>query len=478
MSLRSALAVAPDWAEVSPGQSSGAPPNAAPYWDRTRETASPAVRDALILQRLRHMLTYVYDRPPFYRRLYDKHGLTRQSLAGLSSFDEFTQRIPIITKAMLLEAQRREPPLGDYLAVERNRIQRLQGTSGTTRQPTLLAFTAEDWRHVAEAQAMQMWGAGLRPSDIVQIAFPLGLYVGGWGLLSAAEYLGATVLPLAGASSRRQLAFMRQTRSTVLCATPSYALRLIEVARAAGFDPAQSSWRLIFLGGEPGAAIPAVRGRIESELGVRAVDFGNVAELHPCSNMECSEGCGMHVYQDVVYTEIVDPEQPSVRRPPDHTGALVYTHLWRQAQPMIRYFSGDLSVMTDAPCRCGRTYPRLPRGVIGRIDDQINLRGVKFFPSDVEHVVRAVPGAGTEFQMRRIDTGGAPELEVRVEAAAAVEPARYATLQTELVDALQDDLAVRLAVSVVPPQTLPRGAFKAQRLVRTSPPPVHRSAIR
>ncbi|MEL7371750.1 MAG: phenylacetate--CoA ligase family protein, partial [Myxococcota bacterium] len=392
--------------------------------------------------------------------------------------EEFTHRIPIVTKAMLLQAQSREPPLGDYLAVERSRIQRIQGTSGTTRQPTLLAFTAEDWQHVAQAQAMQMWAAGLRPSDTVQIAFPLGLYVGGWGLLSAAEYIGATVLPLAGASSRRQLAFMSQTRATVLCATPSYALRLIEVAQAAGFDPAQSTWRMVFLGGEPGGAIPAVRGRIEAGLGVRAVDFGNVAELHPCSNMECSEGAGMHVYQDVVYTEIVDPERPSVGRPYGQPGVLTYTHLWRQAQPMIRYFSGDLSVMTDEACTCGRTYPRLPRGVIGRMDDQINLRGVKFYPSDVEHVVRAVSGAGTEFQLRRIENNGVPEVEVRVEASTTVEPDRYAALQTELVDAFQDDLAVRLAVRVVPPQTLPRGAFKAQRIVRGVPPPVPRSEIR
>ena len=453
------------WADRPPGRLDEPPKPEAAMWDPARETASPEERDALILTRIRSMLTRAFDRTPFYRSLYEAHGLARSDLVGLSSLAEFTARVPIVTKTMLIEAQRRHPPFGDYLAVAKSEIQRIQGTSGTTRKPTLLALSKHDWAHVAEAQAMQMWGAGLRASDIVQVAFPLSLYVGGWGLLSAAEHIGAIVLPLAGESSRRQLALMQQTRATVLCATPSYALRLIDTALSDGMDPARSSWRLIFLGGEPGGAIPAVRTRIEEGLGVRAVDFGNVAELHPCSNMECTEGTGMHVYQDIVYTEIVEPHRPSAAVPLGQQGALVYTHLWRQAQPMIRYFCGDRSVMTDKPCACGRTYPRLPQGVIGRLDDQINLRGVKFYPSDVEHVVRSVHGAGTEFQMHRSASRGAPELEVCVEAARSLAPDGYPDLERRLATALRDDLAVRLGVRVVMPESLPRETFKAKRLV-------------
>ena len=455
----------PSWADARPGQLEVPPSLDSPMWHPARETADPAERAAVVLTRLRAMLTRVFDGTPFYRALYEAHGVQRSDLERLSSLEEFTARIPIVTKTMLLEAQRRHPPFGDYLAVPRSEIHRIQGTSGTTRKPTLLALSRKDWNHVAEAQAMQMWGAGLRPADIVQVAFPLSLYVGGWGLLSAAEQIGAVVLPLAGESSRRQLALMAQTGATVLCATPSYALRLIDTARADGVDPARSSWRMVFLGGEPGGAIAAVRARIEEGLGVRAVDFGNVAELHPCSNMECTEGTGMHVYQDVVYTEIVEPHRPSSSVPYGEQGALVYTHLWREAQPMIRYFCGDRAAMTDAPCACGRTYPRLPQGVIGRLDDQINLRGVKFYPSDVEHVVRSVPGAGTEFQMQRLAVRGAPELEVCVEAARSLAPEGYADLERRLAAALRDDLAVRLGVRVVLPETLPRSPFKAKRLV-------------
>ena len=453
------------WMSVRPGHVSARPSPNATYWDPARETASRKQREFAILERIREMLVYVFDRTPFYRALYEQAGLAKDDLAQMPSLADFTARVPIVTKDMLRSSQERHPPLGDYLAVDQTDLKRIQGTSGTTRQPTLLALTEDDWQHVAESQAMQMWAAGLRPHDIVQVALPLGLYVGGWGLLSAAEHIGAVVLPAAGESSRRQFALMQRAASTVLCTTPSYALRLIESARSHGENAAQSSWRTVFLGGEPGAAIPSVRRRIQEGLGARVVDFGNVAELHPCSNMECVEGRGMHVYQDVVYTEIVDPERPSVGLPMGREGALVYTHLWRQAQPMIRYFSGDRSLMSDAPCACGRTYPRLPRGVIGRLDDQINLRGVKFYPSDVEHVVRSVAGAGSEFQMVRYTVAGVPELDIRVEADERIAPDTYDRLQAQLSHALRDELAVRVGVQVVAPASLPRAQFKARRLI-------------
>ncbi|MES9897290.1 MAG: AMP-binding protein, partial [Candidatus Thiodiazotropha endolucinida] len=351
------------------------------FWDRQRETLPADQRQALIFDRIKYQLNYVYERIPFYRQLYDAHGVHPEAIKDLN---DFTTKVPIVTKAMLQQSQRDHPPFGNYLGVDFSQVKRIQATSGTTGQPTLFAISGEDWEHVSEAQAMQCWAAGLRPSDIVQIAFPLSLYVGGWGLLGAAERIGAKVLPMAGGNTERQIAMLQQVGASVICGTPSFCLRILETARGMGIELVSSRLHLGFFGGEPGASIPSVKQRLESGFGIRAIDFGNVAELHPCSNMECFHGSGMHVYQDVDYTEVVNPQNPNQSYGYNRRGAVVYTHLWRKSQPMIRYFPGDETLMTDEPCACGRTYPRMPHGIIGRLDDMIIVRGVKFYPGDVE----------------------------------------------------------------------------------------------
>lgn len=431
---------------ISPGET---------YWDRDRETRDPRQRENLILERLQAQLQYAYRHTGFYRELYDHAGVHPDDIRSL---EDFTRRIPIVTKAMLRQSQTEHPPFGDYLGVDFAEVQRIQGTSGTTGDSTLFAISRDDWRHISEAQAMQCWAAGMRPDDIVQIAFPLALYVGGWGLLGAAEHMGAKVLPTAGMDSRKQLALMRQTRASVLCATPTYCLHLIEIARAEGIDLAASSWRLAFLGGEPGGSIASVKRRIERGMGLKAIDFGNVAELHPCSNMECEHRTGMHVYQDVDYTEVVNPDNPHEPRPMGERGAVVYTHLWRRSQPMIRYYPGDETYLSDAPCPCGRSYPRLPEGILGRLDDMLIVRGVKFYPSDIEDAVRQVDGLGVEFRIRLFTESALDQVEVQVEGEQS-DPAE------RLADCLKARLGLRIAVSLHPPGAFPIPAFKARRII-------------
>ncbi|MET0050022.1 MAG: AMP-binding protein, partial [Candidatus Thiodiazotropha sp.] len=326
--------------------------NDEPFWDRIRETASEQQRNDRILERIKIQLDYVYPGIPFYRKLYDAHGVTPEDIRSL---EDFTQKIPVVTKPMLRQSQEDFPPFGDYLGIEFNEVARIQGTSGTTGQPTLFAISKADWEQISEQQALQCWGAGMRPDDIVQIVFPLSLYVGGWGLLGAAERIGAKVLPMAGGDTLRQILMLQQVGATVICGTPSFCLHILETARAEGIDLASGPLRLGFFGGEPGAGIPAVRQRLEAGFGIRAIDFGNVAELHPCSNMECAHGTGMHVYQDIDYTEVVDPLDPNRGLGYEQRGAVVYTHLWRRSQPMIRYYPGDETLMTRQPCACGRT---------------------------------------------------------------------------------------------------------------------------
>jgi phenylacetate-CoA ligase len=437
--------------------------NEEPFWDRSRETASEQQRNARILERIKVQLDAVYPRIPFYRRLYDAHGVKP---GDIRSLEDFTQKIPVVTKAMLRQSQQDHPPFGDYLGVDFSEVARIQGTSGTTGQPTLFAISKTDWQQISEDQALQCWAAGLRSNDIVQIVFPLSLYVGGWGLLGAAERIGAKVLPMAGGDTTRQIRMLQQVGATVICGTPSFCLHILETARAEGIDLASGPLRLGFFGGEPGAGIPAVKQRLEAGFGIRAIDFGNVAELHPCSNMECSERTGMHVYQDIDYTEVVDPWDPSRGLGYGQRGAVVYTHLWRHSQPMIRYFPGDETLMTREPCACGRTYPRMPHGIIGRLDDMLIVRGVKFYPSDVEEVLRGLPGMGVEFRIRLMRRGELDEVVIETEC----EPRLNAdAFQSQAEQRLQSLLGLRMSVSVCEPGTFPRTAFKARRVIDQRP---------
>jgi phenylacetate-CoA ligase len=434
-----------------------------PYWDRERETLPVDQRQSLILDRIRHQLNYVYEQIPFYRQLYDAKGVRPDDIRNL---DDFTARIPIVTKTMLQQSQRDHPPFGNYLGVDFSEVMRIQGTSGTTGQPTLFAISTDDWDHISEAQAMQCWAAGLRPSDIVQIVFPLSLYVGGWGLLSAAERIGAKVLPMAGGNTERQIAMLQQVGSTVICGTPSFCLHILETARSRGVDLASCRLRLGFFGGEPGAGIPNVRQRLESGFGIRAIDFGNVAELHPCSNMECSHGGGMHVYQDVDYTEVVDPDNPNQSYGYNRRGAVVYTHLWRKSQPMIRYYPGDETLMTDEPCACGRTYPRMPHGIIGRLDDMIIVRGVKFYPSDIEQLLRGLQGMGTEFRILLERKGELDEVCIEAEYDTATDAEDFRGWAEQC---LQSALGLRVTVKPREKGAIARTQFKARRVIDRRP---------
>ncbi|MFI0376996.1 MAG: phenylacetate--CoA ligase family protein [Candidatus Thiodiazotropha sp.] len=433
------------------------------FWDRQRETLSADQRQALIFDRIKYQLNHVYERIPFYRQLYDAHGVHPVAIKDLN---DFTTKVPIVTKAMLQQSQRDHPPFGNYLGVDFSQVKRIQGTSGTTGQPTLFAISGEDWEHVSEAQAMQCWAAGLRPSDIVQNVFPLSLYVGGWGLLGAAERIGAKVLPMAGGNTERQIAMLQQVGASVICGTPSFCLHILETARVMGIELASGRLRLGFFGGEPGAGIPSVRQRLESGFGIRAIDFGNVAELHPCSNMECFHGSGMHVYQDVDYTEVVNPQNPNQSYGYNRRGAVVYTHLWRKSQPMIRYFPGDETLMTDEPCACGRTYPRMPHGIIGRLDDMIIVRGVKFYPGDVEALLRGLDGMGTEFRIILERQGELDEVRIEAECDTTVDSDLF---RAKAEHKLQSGLGMRVTVMPKEQGFFPLTEFKARRVIDRRP---------
>ena len=422
----------------------------------------------MIVARLQQVTRYAYATSAFYRRKWDAAGFHPDQLRSL---EDFESRVPVITKQELRDAQARVPPFGDYLCVPTHDVHRLHGTSGTTGRPTAFAIGRDDWEAVGNAHARIMWGMGVRPGDIVFIAAIFSLYMGSWGALAGAERLRAKAFPFgAGAPgmTARAAMWLDLTRPASLYATPSFALHLAEVARSEGHDPRAFGLKTMFFSGEPGASVPGVRDRLAAAFGARVVDCGSMAEMTPFMHLAGSaETDGMLCWQDIVYTEVCDP-RTSRRVPYGQRGTPVYTHLERTSQPMIRLASGDLTLWEHGPNPCGRTYPRLPHGIFGRIDDMFTIRGENVYPSEVDAVLNQLAAYGGEHRIVITREGAMDELAIRVEIApehAARGADGFAFLRDEAAKKLQKMLGLRSKIEIVAPGTFPRTDFKARRVI-------------
>jgi phenylacetate-CoA ligase len=443
------------------------PPLHQPYWFPRRETMPEAQRNAAIIKRIRLVMAHAYDHAPFYRRRWDEAGIHPSKMHSLEDFEQ----VPVVTKAELRKAQADHPPFGDYLCVNESEVRRVHGTSGTTGRPTAFAITRDDWRAIGNAHARVMWGMGLRPSDTVMVASFFSLYLGSWGALAGAERLGARVIPFgAGASGQtlRAITWINEIRPTALYGTPSYALHLAEVARSEGYDPRDFGLRILFFSGEPGASIPSIRQRLENDYGALVFDSGSMAEMSPWMNLgETTARVGMLCWQDIVYTEVCDPTTYQ-RVPYGASGTPVYTHLERTGQPMIRLLSGDLTTWESGPSPCGRTYPILPKGIHGRIDDMFIVRGANIYPSAVDDAVTGIPNYGGE---HRIVISRSEMMDVFLvqveydEEIAARGRSAVEHFAREVQKGLARTLGVTAKVQAVPPGTLERTEFKARRVI-------------
>jgi phenylacetate-CoA ligase len=439
------------------------------HWDPRRETMDPAARDALVLRRVQAATRWAWEHSAFYREKWSAAGVHPEQLRGLEDF----QRFPVVTKAELRREQAEHPPFGRYVCVERADVVRIHGTSGTTGKPTAFMIGRDDWRRIASAHARIMWGMGLRPTDTIFIASFFSLYIGSWGALAGAERLRATCFPFGAGLPGQTLASLRwllDVRPTAFYGTPSYALHLAEVAAGEHVDPRDFGFRIMFFSGEPGAGVPATKRQIEQAFGAACIDSGSMAEMTPwMSNAECEFRHGMHLWQDIVYCEVCDPQ--GFRPVPfGAEGTPVYTHLERTSQPMIRLVSGDLTRWVNDPCECGRTYPRLPRGIYGRLDDMCIVRGANIYPSAIEDVLRSIEGFGGEFQMVISRDRAMDDLVVRVEYSescaheASVAPGVLPALGERMAARLRAVIGIRPIVRLEPPGTLPRTEFKARRV--------------
>jgi len=435
------------------------------YWNREVETMDPQERERrVILPKLRAQLTWAYEKSKFYRDKWDKAGVRPQDIRSLGDFE----RIPFVTKEEIRRDQAEAPPFGTNVCVSPVDLGRIHGTSGTTGKPTVFAVAKGDVARIAEAHARIMWGFGVRREDTVFIGSFVSLYWGSWGALLGTERLGATAFPFGAGvpgQSDRAIEWLREVKPSVFYGTPSYSLYLGEKARAKGIDPRKDfGFRILYFSGEPGAGVPSTKARIQEMYGGICIDSGSTAEMPPwMTNCECPHRTGMHLWQDIVYAELVDTETGK-RVPYGCEGATVYTHLERTSQPMIRFWAGDISQWVDDPCPCGRTYPRFPKGIYGRADDMFVVRGENVYPSAIENVIRGISGFGDEFRIIITREKTMDELIVQAEAAHEVGAGQIAGLKARLERELQA-LGLRTRVEMLAPDSLERTQFKARRVI-------------
>lgn len=422
----------------------------------TPERLPRAELERLQLARLQHLVAYAAERVPLYRERLRQAGVGAEDVRALPD----VRRLPFTTKADFRDTY----PFG-LLAVPLDEVVRLHASSGTTGKPTVVVYTRRDLEVWTELMARTLQAGGVGRSDVVQNAYGYGLFTGGLGFHYGAERLGATVIPMSGGFTERQLMALQDFGATVLCCTPSYALHLAEAVEDAGIHPKDLRLRVGFFGAEPWTE--AMRQAIEARLDLMALNIYGLSEvLGPGVSVECPERQGMHVAEDHFLVEIVDPVtlEPV---PAGTTGELVLTPLTKEAMPLLRYRTRDLTAVDLAPCRCGRTLARLAR-IMARSDDMLIIRGVNVYPSQVEHALLQVPELEPHYLLVVRREQALDTLEVRVEGRAealAAGEAAVEALARRVRHRLLDRLGITAAVQILPPRTLERSVGKARRVL-------------
>ncbi len=408
--------------------------------------------------KLQSQLRYVFDRSGFYREKYAQAGV---SLEDIQSPDDL-RKLPITTKLEWEEEQAAHPPFGRNHTEPLSDYVRIFQTSGTSGRSLRVMETRESWAWRMETAAYLYRSAGVSAADRVFFAFQFGPFAAFWTMFGGAEHIGASVIPGGGFSSEDRLRLILDLEATVLVCTPSYALRLAEVAREAGLDIARSSIRRTIHAGEPGASIPSMRQSIEEAWGAKTFEFAGMTEAG-LFGYSCMEQAGLHALEAEHILEVLDPatEEPVEE---GEVGGLVLTNLGRFGFPAMRYRTGDLVRPTRRGCGCGRTFLLFERGVLGRSDDMLIVRGVNVFPGSVEQVLRGcVPVDEWQLILEK-NEAGADEITLRF------EPANDGMSREGLSEELEKALSrthggLRFKIEICDAGSLPRHEFKARRVV-------------
>jgi phenylacetate-CoA ligase len=423
-------------------------------FDRAAETMPRRDLVALQRRRLKRTLAHAYERVPHYRRKFDEAGVTPDSLGSLADIADF----PFTLKSDL----RDNYPFGLF-AVPQAQVLRLQASSGTTGKPTVVGYTRADLDLWSDLMARTLACAGARPGDVVHNAYGYGLFTGGLGFHYGAERLGCAVVPVSGGNTERQVMLIKDFGAAVLCATPSYALNIAEVAARMGIEATALPLRYGAFGAEPWSE--PMRRALETRLGIKAIDVYGLSEiLGPGVAAECAAQDGLHGWEDHFLFEIIDPDTLKPL-PMGATGELVITTLTKEALPMVRYRTRDITRLTDEPCACGRTHLRIMR-ITGRDDDMLIIRGVNVYPSQVEAALVGCPGLAPHYQIVLTRDGVLDAMTIEVErlADAPGEEAACAAKAGEVQHRLKTMIGVACEVAVKSPGEVPRSEGKAVRV--------------
>ena len=415
-----------------------------------------AQRRALQLHRLQRVVKRAYDNVELFRSRMDQKGVKPADIRELKD----SALLPFTVKTDLRDTY----PFGLF-ASKLPDVVRLHASSGTTGKPIVVAYTRGDMEVWTSVMIRTFAACGVRSGDIVQNAYGYGLFTGGLGAHYGAEALGATVIPISGGNSERQIMVMKDFGSTVICATPSYFLHLIEQAAAMGISMQELPIRAGIFGAEPWTE--EMRSRIQAESGIQAYDIYGLSEIiGPGVASECSAQCGLHIFEDHFYPEIIDPDTLEVL-PDGATGELVLTTLSKEAMPMIRYRTRDITRFITEPCSCGRTIRRIQR-VAARSDDMLIIRGVNVFPSQIEEALLRVEGTLPHYQIILTREHDLDQVEVQVEVTSEVFSDRVKAmedLRKQLGNAIATIIGIRAKVTLVEPLTIQRSQGKAKRVI-------------
>ncbi|MDF1578060.1 MAG: phenylacetate--CoA ligase [Desulfobulbales bacterium] len=426
------------------------------YWEEDKECISRADLEQLQLERLQATLYRVATHVPFYRKKFRELGIDPENF---SSLDDLAQ-LPFTTKQDL-----RDNYPYDLFAVPLREVVRIHASSGTTGQATVVGYTENDIKNWSKLIARILTAAGVTKDDVVQIAFGYGLFTGGFGLHYGAERIGASVIPISSGNTKRQIQIMQDFRTTALVCTPSYALLLADVIEEQGINLASMSLKYGLFGGEPWSE--AMRSEIQNKLSIIATDNYGLSEvMGPGVAGECQERKGLHLNEDHFLVEVINPDtlEPVA---PGEIGELVVTTLTKEAFPVIRYRTRDLTRLIAEPCPCGRTLTRMER-VLGRTDDMLIIKGVNVYPSQIEEILFEVEGTKPHYQIVVEREGRLDKATVLVEVVESLFFDRIAK-QNELIDLIKKRLATELGIGVevklVEEKSLERSEGKAKRII-------------
>jgi phenylacetate-CoA ligase len=430
------------------------------YWNERMETLPREKLEALQLRRLKKQVRYAHDKLPLYKKRFKEAGVHPDDIGSLEDFQAF----PFTIKNDL----RDHYPYG-ILARPLKDIVRIHASSGTTGTPTVVTYTRGDLDTWTNLMARNYTAAGVGTGDIVQNAYGYGLFTGGLGFHYGAERVGAKVLPTAAGNTKRQLRLMKDMGSTVLTCTPSYAVYLTEAAVQEGYDPRRDfKLKVGMFGAEPWSE--EARHHIEGSFGLKAYDCYGLSEIYgPGVGGECHRQDGLHIWEDEILIEIVDPDTGKWVRPGE-LGEIVFTMLRREAMPLIRYRTRDLGWISEEECACGRTSVRLME-IRGRSDDMLIIGGVNVFPSQIEAVLMSIPELGDQFQILVDRSKALARLTVQVEVNrdfASMPKDEWQRLHAKVEKDMLATLAINPGIELKDPGTLPRYEGKAVRVIDVS----------